>query len=96
MEEKGHYLSPIGDHEKYGSPPGESSTGTRTPESSQSLLEEAARLEAQTDHEPTQRVPAEKNTSFTTKLVFLGAYFFLNLTLTVSNKALLGKVPRDT
>ncbi|KAK5685114.1 hypothetical protein LTS10_003190 [Elasticomyces elasticus] len=39
-----------------------------------------------------QQVAHEHRTSFSTKLAFLVVYFFLNLTLTVSNKAILGSV----
>jgi hypothetical protein len=56
------------------------------------MQRDAHQLEAQVQSAPV--VPAERRTSFSTKMIFLAAYFFLNLTLTVSNKALLGKVWR--
>lgn len=52
------------------------------------LLAEARRLE-------DQDVPTPKpgsTQSIRTKVLFLAAYFILNLTLTLSNKAVLGKV----
>ena len=37
-------------------------------------------------------LPAEHEISFRSKIVYLSAYFVLNLALTLSNKAVLGKV----
>ena len=52
------------------------------------LLEEDRQLEAQ-----AQSAEAVEHTvPLRSKLVFLIAYFLLNLTLTISNKAVLGKV----
>lgn len=42
--------------------------------------------------ESQQPSPAEHYVSTRAKLLFLGAYFFLNLFLTLSNKSVLGKV----
>lgn len=50
------------------------------------LLKESGDVEAQ------QPAPAEHYVSTRMKLLFLGAYFFLNLFLTLSNKSVLGKV----
>ncbi|KAK5694980.1 hypothetical protein LTR17_024721 [Elasticomyces elasticus] len=57
---------------------------------SQAFLGDANRTEA--DLTVPQQVAHEHRTSFSTKLAFLVVYFFLNLTLTVSNKAILGNV----
>ena len=54
------------------------------------LLNEPARIESQ------QPAPAEHYVSTRVKLLFLAAYFFLNLFLTLSNKSVLGKVWKAT
>lgn len=49
-------------------------------------------LEAQSSP-PSEVVSSkERTTSLKTKLLFLGVYFLLNLRLTISNKAVLGRV----
>ncbi|TKA66939.1 hypothetical protein B0A55_10723 [Friedmanniomyces simplex] len=91
MAEKTYLASPSFEKGKYDSH-GKPSSDFSTSEFSHSLLQQDARkLEAQVDLPPTQRVPAERQASLSKKLVFLASYFFLNLSLTVSNKAILGK-----
>lgn len=56
-------------------------------------LPDEDRLEAQaTDSNTDACVPQERRTSLRTKLLFLCAYFVLNLGLTLSNKAVLRRV----
>lgn len=81
------------DKEKYDSGQEDFSSGSSTPQASHALLEDGRRLEEQAESaQSTQQIPAEHRSSYAKKLIFLGAYFLLNLTLTISNKALLGKV----
>lgn len=42
--------------------------------------------------DPESQRPVEHHVSLRTKLLFLAAYFFLNLFLTLSNKSVLGQV----
>lgn len=55
------------------------------------LQHDAADIEAQTPSTAT-----EQTVSLRTKLTFLGAWFFLNLILTMSNKAVLQQVTSDS
>ncbi|KAK3113328.1 hypothetical protein LTR53_005908 [Teratosphaeriaceae sp. CCFEE 6253] len=62
----------------------------------QSLLEQDGVKEQDPAHstptsQPDQAAP-ERRTALSTKLIYLGAYFLLNLTLTVSNKAIMTNV----
>lgn len=57
--------------------------------SSTTALKEAQDIESQS---PQMTAAAEHYVSVRSKLVFLAAYFFLNLFLTLSNKSVLGTV----
>ncbi|KAK5175775.1 uncharacterized protein LTR77_000915 [Saxophila tyrrhenica] len=63
---------------------------TTSTESTDSLRKDYGDLEAQKQPAPPAP-PVEHQVSFKSKLLFLGAYFILNLALTLSNKAVLGK-----
>jgi hypothetical protein len=67
---------------------GRSSLDTTSSSSIEELRKEYQDIEAQKQ----QAAPAEHQISLQKKLLFLAAYFVLNLSLTLSNKALLGKV----
>lgn len=57
-------------------------------ESSEGLLKQERDLEAQGRSAPA----VEHNVTLRAKLLFLAGWFFFNLALTISNKAVLGKV----
>lgn len=65
-----------------------SGTENSDSDSSEALLKEERDLEAQ----PRPAPALENNVTLRSKLLFLGAWFFFNLALTISNKAVLGKV----
>jgi len=56
------------------------------------LLKQEHDIEAQITKPESSAV--EHHVSLRSKYIFLAMYFFLNLTLTISNKAVLGKVRR--
>jgi len=73
----------------------DSSSGTENVHDleAQALLERSTQGDASTAILPTaHQVSPEGRTSFATKMVFLAVYFLLNLTLTVSNKAIMTNV----
>lgn len=59
------------------------------------LLKESGDVEAQKDTS-SSTTAVEHTVSMKSKLSFLGAYFLLNLALTLSNKAVLGHVRSPT
>lgn len=69
----------------------DTSASDRSSSDSSFELEAGILKEAQ-DPESQQPIAAEHYVSLRAKLLFLAAYFLLNLFLTLSNKSLLGKV----
>ena len=69
-----------------------SSSESYSSASAEELRKEYGDLEAQ--KQPNR--PAEQQVSYRKKLLFLAVYFVLNLALTLSNKAVLGKVRLST
>lgn len=76
--------------EKYNSDEKSSMDSTRENSATDGLLKEEQDVEAQKKEEPI--VAVEHYVSMKAKMLFLAMYFLLNLTLTISNKAVLGKV----
>jgi hypothetical protein len=65
-----------------------SSSSSSSSESEEGLLHDARELEAQQQSDPAP----EHQTSTRKKIIFVALYFFLNLTLTLTNKSVLNHV----